>query len=529
MRADSSPDFWAWYDAREPALQRLVFLLTLDARRGRALLSQALPPIAVDWARVGVEEADERLLVDVFALLRPQWRQPPTFEPEDLPPVGSALADTVWDRLCDLPGAERAAVVLSRREGLGPDDIALLVGGHAGAAEDAVNAFMGEVTALVEEAARRQPPRLLPSPDSLVDDVLAERADAAAYLPVGREDVDRAAAGLRRRRRLLVGAATTALLAVIGGLTAALGSAEPEPLAKSAFAGRAASIPQLSLARYDATGAPNVPYLLGDALYDPVIGRTTLPVEHPGVAVRRGRHVFVTNLLSAGDEHLVRVAWSGAEVGRAPTVGEPVVSADRSALAWLRRHGDGRVDVRLGALSQQVDPSSVLAGMAHRHVVLNADDGVWVTDLRSPPWRLTGLREATAVSRTGLVSAVADAGGGAVVDLEGRVQWTSPDWLPGPISPDGRRVIAAGATRARLVHAFLDARTGRLVREVHWGDSVPRVIDERWEDARHLLMVAADLGRTAILRVDLDGEVTRATGPARVDVAGFSLYRFADG
>jgi hypothetical protein len=273
-----------------------------------------------------------------------------------------------------------------------------------------------------------------------------------------------------------------------------------------------------------------VPYLLDNSLYDPVIGRTTLPVEHPGVAVRQGRNVFVTDLLAVdGEQELVRVAWSGAERGRTATVGDPAVSADRSALAWLQRNGDGSVEVRLGALRQQVDPTSTLVGLAAGHVVLNADDGVWVTDLRSPPWRLTDLRSATSVSRAGLISAVTTHGGGAVVDLEGRVLWASSAWLPGPISPDGRHVVAAGATRARLVHAFLDVETGTLVHEVDWGGSTPRVLDERWEDDGHLLLVAADLGRTAILRVDLDGRVTRATWPADIDNTGFSPYRFADG
>jgi len=38
--SEPSPDFWAWFDAREPALQRLAFLLTLEAGRGRALLAR---------------------------------------------------------------------------------------------------------------------------------------------------------------------------------------------------------------------------------------------------------------------------------------------------------------------------------------------------------------------------------------------------------------------------------------------------------------------------------------------------------
>jgi hypothetical protein len=245
----SRPDFWAWWDAREPAWEHLAFLLTLDSGRGRALLARALPPIAADWARIGVDHADGRVLADVCAALRRQWDAGPPPTSEQLPPTGNALADTVWEMLCTLSGAERAAVVLSLREGLDPDEVAGLVGGSPEAIEVLVDTFMAEVAALAQEAVRRRPVRLLSSPEALLDDVCVERADAAAYQPVDRAEVAHQAARLRRRRHLVTVGATTALVVVAAGLTALLGPADPQPEAKMAYRGRPAYIPQLPLAR----------------------------------------------------------------------------------------------------------------------------------------------------------------------------------------------------------------------------------------------------------------------------------------
>ena len=160
-------------------------------------------------------------------------------------------------------------------------------------------------------------------------------------------------------------------------------------------------------------------------------------------------------------------------------------------------------------------------------VVLNASDGVWVTNLRSTPRRLTGLRVATSVTDDGLVAGVSD-DGGVVVDLLGRVQWSSPNWQPGPLSPDGRYVFAVGATRTRMVNAVLDARTGNLVREIDWSSPAPGVLDVRWEDGKTVLALAVDQGETAIMRLAVtDGEISRATPPMSGDVIGMSRYRFA--
>ena len=189
-------------------------------------------------------------------------------------------------------------------------------------------------------------------------------------------------------------------------------------------------------------------------------------MTRPRAAVRFEDHLYVTALRDDGDQ-LYRVDASGQVDGAWPTLGEPAVARDGSTIAWLERRGADRLVLHRGAERQRIDRTARIVGIAGEVVVLNASDGVWVTNLRSTPRRLTGLRVATSVADDGLVAGVSE-DGVVVVDLLGRVQWSSPDWQPGSLSPDGRYVVAVGATRTRLVNAVLDARTGTLVREIDW-------------------------------------------------------------
>ena len=145
-----------------------------------------------------------------------------------------------------------------------------------------------------------------------------------------------------------------------------------------------------------------------------------------------------------------------------------------------------------------------------------------MTDLRSTPRRLTGLRVATSVADDGLVAAVSE-DGAVVVDLLGRVQWSSPDWQPGALSPDGRYLVAVGATRTRLVNAVLDARTGDLVREIDWVSPAPGVLDVRWEDPETVLVLAVDQGESAILRIAVADGRGQPSYPAHVGRRGRHL------
>ena len=53
------------------------------------------------------------------------------------------------------------------------------------------------------------------------------------------------------------------------------------------------------------------------------------------------------------------------------------------------------------------------------------------------------------------------------------------------------------------------------------------ILDLRWEDHAHVLLVATDQGQSSILRVDLSGRLTEATPPLPPDVVGGPAYQFA--
>ncbi len=95
---------------------------------------------------------------------------------------------------------------------------------------------------------------------------------------------------------------------------------------------------------------------------------------------------------------------------------------------------------------------------------------------------------------------VADAVTGEVrVELTGRAV---------SFSPDGQ-YVASVADGALQVHA---AATGEVL--VDTGDEAGRITGEvAWESSSRLVAVVEDDGQEAVVRVDLDGTVTRATDP----------------
>ena len=524
--------FRSWCDAREPALHRLAVLLTADEAAARDLVREVLPRMDATWSGIGALAADDtarNLLVD--ACRRRRWDGSVSASTLDGHPLPDDLSLAAWEAVARLPAQIRAAAVLTRHEGLddaGAGRLLRLAPGAVRAADAEAVAAVAALLAAVRrrDATPRGPSTAAPDPGRLLSEALTARADAAAYRPVPREEVEVTAAGLRRRRRLLLVGGSAAVLVAGVGLAAAFGVGPTEPAKAPAALSSDQRAPFGPLGRYERTGLPGIPYLVEDVLHDPDGSRTQLPVLRPRAAVRFEDDVYVTTPRDAGDQ-LYRVDASGQIDGAWPTLGEPAVAPDGSTMAWLERRGADRLVLHRGAERQQIDRTARIVGIAGEVVVLNASDGVWVTNLRSTPRRLTGLRVATSVADDGLVAAVSE-DGAVVVDLLGRVQWSSPDWQPGALSPDGRYLVAVGATRTRLVNAVLDARTGALVREIDWDSPAPGVLDVRWEDPETVLALAVDQGESAILRIAVaDGEVTRATPPMSGDVIGMSRYRFA--
>ena len=524
--------FRSWCDAREPALHRLAVLLTADEPGARDLVRQVLPRMDSTWSKIGALAADgdaRARLVDAYR--RQRWQAGAAGTAgmtHDRLATPDDLTAAAWSRVALLPAQVRAAAVLTRHEGLDDTEAARLLRLTPGAVRAADADAVAAVAALLEEVRRRDaaPSAVPPDPGRLLTEALTARADAAAYTPVPRDEVEATAAGLRLRRRWLVLGSAGAVLVAGVGVAAALGVGPAEPPKPPAALSSEERAPFGPLGQYERTGLPDIPYLVENVLHDPDGSRVELPVTRPRAAVRFQDHLYVTALRDDGDQ-LYRVDASGQVDAAWPTLGEPAVARDGSTIAWLERRGADRLVLHRGAERQRIDRTARIVGVAGEVVVLNASDGVWVTNLRSTPRRLTGLRVATSVADEGIVAGISE-DGAVLVDLLGRVLWSSPDWQPGPLSPDGRYVVAVGATRTRLVNAVLDARDGSLVREFDWSSPAPGVLDVRWEGSETVLALAVDQGESAILRIAVaDGEITRATPPMSGDAIGMSRYRFA--
>jgi hypothetical protein len=106
-----------------------------------------------------------------------------------------------------------------------------------------------------------------------------------------------------------------------------------------------------------------------------------------------------------------------------------------------------------------------------------------------------------------------------VVDLgSGEELWREPRMTLGPFSPDGRHLLAEDdvLTHGQGSPAIVDAESGEYVARVDVPDGVS-VTDYAWEDATHALLVVVGDSGQAVLRVDLDGAISRASEIAPYD------------
>ena len=124
-----------------------------------------------------------------------------------------------------------------------------------------------------------------------------------------------------------------------------------------------------------------------------------------------------------------------------------------------------------------------------------------------PPERIPGLGVVVDVSLDGgRVAGTTSDGREVVADADtGEVRTELPSRAVS-FSPDGEHVAAVSLSDGRL--EILDAETGALVAATDAGTFDDRVA---WESDDRLLAVAVDGGDESLLRVDLDGTVSRAT------------------
>jgi len=522
--------FESWLAAREPALHRIATLLAIDPYAGHELLGRALTRVHGVWSRIDTDHAEDRVLRLLVEEHRATWdgtragaRPFLTGAPHDDP------GEIAWELFTVLAPRARAVLVLRLHLGLSPTEAGdLLRTSVTGVRDDEAAALARLRNHLVELRSRRSDTSPVADPERLLTEVLLERADATAYIASDPTDLRAAAARLRARRRRRTGLGAAAMVAFVAVTIRALGPGDPAPARQEPA--RTLTGP---LESFEPGGQPQVPYLIGDTFVGIDGGQRELPVPHPRSATPFRDHLWVTDLYFTDTDTLRRIDATGRQVEEWPTSGDPVLGDDGRSFAWVEVRGsdDDSNLIHRGRATQRVSGPVWLVGIIGRQVIFNGTQsgGVWITDLQTPPRAIPGLAIARDVDpRTGAVAGTAGNGDGVVVDAgTGVARWRSPAWRPEAFSPDGRHVVAFSTSGDRVEHAILGARRGRWDAFINRYGPGPGVLDLRWEDDAHVLMLVTAQGESSILRADLSGSITSATPSLPGDVVGGSTYQFA--
>jgi len=520
-----APDFESWLFAREPALHRTASLLVGDDATGRDLMRPALARLSLVWAGLDPWDADDlarRLLLEEH---RRTWGPSRADEEPAVPPGEYDDAEAAaWALLLALPARARAAMVLRHHLGLTESETAALLRLPVAGVRVEESSVVRALRLYLDRPARSVPG----DPVALLADTLHARAEAASYVASSPADIRAAADGLRARRRRGVALAVAACVLVLVAGIAVAGPFEPAQ-DRSAPSGEAVPALVDGLATSD---APRVPYLVGNVFVAVDGTRRRLPVAHPRSATPFRGDLWVTPLYSDGADTLRRFDDGGRQTGRWSTSGDPVTGEGGRVFAWVEIAGDRPTSLLHRGRDRQVVGEPIwLVGLLGDLVVYNgtAEGGAWVTDLTAEPRGIPGLALARGVDPgTGAVAGTASNGDGVVVDAEtGVARWRSSVWRPETFSPDGRYVVAFSMSRDGVEHAILDADLGQPVAVINSSADGPGILDLRWEDAEHVLLLATSRGRSGLLRADLSGTVTQATTPLPADEVGGSAYQFA--
>jgi RNA polymerase sigma factor (sigma-70 family) len=529
------PDFDEWRVDGEAALQRTAHLLNGTVSAAQDLVQNTLARLFVRWDRI--READDldrsalRTLVDEH---RTAWRRPgrrgePLVEvAADRPAPGSATyhepRETLWNEVCALSPRQRTVLVLRLVHELSAAETA-----------DLMRVPVGTVTSQYDRALAS-----LETSEDLLTQTLGEVTETTDYpftWPSGVAARSRALARARRRVVALVAAAVV----VVGGSVVLLLNHDHAP---------APSTPEVarSLADLPQGKAPQMSYLDGDAFVTAQGERVTAPVLRgatTAAAVGDGvlaagrttsQRPFATiDLVSGGSTHRLGCGTPAFALG----TGEPAY--------WLsdgcRFLGPGRLvqggtttpttkgviyypvastSTGVVALGTVVLPQGVGSGGP---VVIGSDGS-----LRRIP-HVAALVAVVAVSPSGDLAVGNTARGyGVVTRLStGAVQWRAPGTL-GHFSASGRYVVSVQSVGVQTVEGvgdvvgIWDAATGRRVTRVVLPD-LTIVGGTAWEGDDAVLVVAEDRRhQQAIVRVGVDGDVTRATPVA---AAGEGTFRLA--
>lgn len=354
--------------------------------------------------------------------------------------------------------------------------------------------------------------------EELLRDGLQREADRTEYEPTPVEQIAWHARQVRRTQwakrggvALVATAAVSAPVALYGGALVA----GPDPDRGGPDQSLLAALPQ--------GDAPTIDWLEGSTYH----GETAFdaPVEIGDV---QAFVPFRNGLLLTTPSQVVVLDASGSVVSE--ECGSPALGLDESGTVVVSSTvpdcdpalaGSGLAWAETGAPGPSDDFLPMGDGSTYDPIGIRGDLTWWnwLEGDRSPrgvfqgatglgkPYEVPGLVTATDLSPDGLWIAgvtrdgrdvVADAVSGEIrAELSGRAVSFSPDGrLLATVSPEGLQVR--------------DARTGEVVVETATGVVADQIA---WESDDQLLAVAEDDGQEAVVRVDLDGTVTRATDP----------------
>ena len=512
-----------------------------------------------EWHRIrdvgDIDAYARRTLVDEF---RTAWRRPGRRVEllvevmPDRPAQGSSTYDAhreaVWDFVCSLPSKQRIVVVLRFHEHLTEAETADLAGTSVEAVSSQSSGALASLPAWLldhpeitdDDRATEEGERI--SAEDLLTRTLEEVVETTDYPTTSTAAVaarSRALVHARRRTTALVVAAAAVL--VTGGwavvrLDHGHATSGP-PTAQPASTGSLLDIPQ--------GRAPQAAYLEGDAFVTAGGERLTAPAFRTATnATTFGDGVLVAGRTTTQRPFAAISLVSGGSTRRLGCGTPSFAVGSGDPAYWLSEgcrfvgpgrliHGTTVTPTTKGVIYSPVGSTSrglVADGTQVLPQGAGADGPVLIGPHGSRS-RIPHVAAVAAVSPSGDLAVGINALGNAVVTevSTGVVQWRAPRWSLGHFSASGRYVVEIQNVGVQTVQGagdvvgIRDAATGHLV----MSEALPNlsiVGRSVWEGDGSVLVVAEDRQRQqAIVRVGIDGTITRATGVAPPGEGSFRL------
>ena len=348
--------------------------------------------------------------------------------------------------------------------------------------------------------------------------------------------------GHGRRRTAALLAAAAALVVVAGGSAAVwLGHDHATTQSPTGHLDPAGSLPDVPQGE-----APQVAFLEGDAFVTASGERITSPAfRKAATATAFGEGVLVAGGTTPGRVFPTISLVAGGSTQRLGCGSPAFALGGADPAYWLS--DDCRI-VSLGRLFRGTTSSPTTKGQVYspvritsaglvansNQVIPNAagSTGPVLIDAQGGRHRIPHVFGVAAASPSGaLVTGLSSRGGFMVIETStGAVQWRAPGWSLGHFSASGRYVVGEQKVGRQTtpgvgdVVGIWDANTGRQVLRVVL-PNLSIVGTAAWEGDRSVLVVVEDRQQQqAIVRVALDGTVTRAT---RVAPSGEGTFRLA--